>query len=142
MARTKFPVEILSPDGEVWSGEVEMVSTRTATGSIGLLANHTPILAMLDPAELRLYESESDLRRFAQGEGYLQVGGNRALLLVEEAHEPGELDAARLQEQVADAERAIEDAEEGSEALRKAKRDKRRWETFLTIAKGDSSSSA
>ena len=140
MARTKFPVEILSPDGEVWSGEVEMVSTRTATGSIGLLANHTPILAMLDPAELRLYESESDVRRFAQGEGYLQVGGNRALLLVEEAHEPDELDAARLEEQVADAERAIEDAEDGSEALRKAQRDKRRWEAFLTIARGDSSS--
>ena len=57
-------------------------------GSIGILANHAPLLAMLDPTELRLYKSESDIVRFAQGEGYLQVADNRALLLVEEASDP------------------------------------------------------
>ena len=72
-----------------------MVSTKTAVGSIGVLANHAPLLAMLDPTELRLYQSDSDVVRFAQAEGYLQVADNRALLLVEEAHEPGALDAAR-----------------------------------------------
>ena len=63
MARTKFPVEVLTPEGEVFNDEVEMVSTRTATGSIGILANHTPLLAMLDPTELRLYRSETRDRR-------------------------------------------------------------------------------
>ena len=134
MARTKFPVEILSPEGEVWSGEVEMVSTRTTVGSIGLLANHEPVLAMLDPVELRLYESESDVKRFAQGEGYLQVAGNRALLLVEEAHPPEDLDSGELQERVKRAESDMESCERDSEAYRKAARDKRRWETFLAIA--------
>lgn len=133
MARTKFPVEILSPEGEVWSGEVEMVSTRTTVGSIGLLANHEPVLAMLDPVELRLYESESDVRRFAQGEGYLQVANNRALLLVEEAHPPEDLDPAELREKLARAEQEMESAEPDSEARRKAARDKRRWETFLAV---------
>ena len=136
MARTKFPVEILSPEGEVWSGEVEMVSTRTTVGSIGLLANHEPVLAMLDPVELRLYESESEPLRFAQGEGYLQVAGNRALLLVEEAHPPEDLDAGDLRERVKRAEDEMGSCEEGSEAHRKAVRDKRRWETFLAIAEG------
>jgi F-type H+-transporting ATPase subunit epsilon len=136
MARTKFPVEVLSPEGEVWSGEVEMVSTRTSTGSIGLLANHTPVLAMLDPTELRLYESESEVIRFAQGEGYLQVGGNRALLLVEEAHTPDELDAADLRDRMQRAERELESAEKDSEQERVAQRDKRRWDTFLRIAEG------
>ena len=136
MARTKFPVEILSPEGEVWSGEVEMVSTRTTVGSIGLLANHEPVLAMLDPVELRLYESENDVRRFAQGEGYLQVANNRALLLVEEAHPPEELDVGDLRERLQRAERELESAGEDSEAARTAARDKRRWETFLAIAQG------
>ena len=136
MARTKFPVEILSPEGEVWSGEVEMVSTRTTVGSIGLLANHEPVLAMLDPVELRLYESESDVRRFAQGEGYLQVANNRALLLVEEAHPPDELDVGDLRERLKRAEGELESADEDSEAARTAARDKRRWETFLAIAEG------
>jgi F-type H+-transporting ATPase subunit epsilon len=88
MAHTKFTVEVLTPDGEVFNEEVEMVSTRTVVGSIGVLANHAPLLATLDPAELRLYRSESEIVRFAQSEGYLQVAGNHALLLVEEAHEP------------------------------------------------------
>ena len=73
MARTPFKVEVLTPEGEVFSDEVEMVSTRTTVGSIGILAKHQPLLAMLDPTELRLYKSESDVVRLVQGEGYLQV---------------------------------------------------------------------
>src|SRR3712207_8812152 len=61
VARTPFRVEILTPEGEVFNDEVEMVSTKTAVGSIGILANHQPLLAMLDPTELRLYKSESDV---------------------------------------------------------------------------------
>jgi F-type H+-transporting ATPase subunit epsilon len=133
MARTKFPVEILSPEGPVFDGEVEMLSTRTTTGSIGILANHTPLLAMLDPTELRLYESENEVIRFAQGEGYLQVGFNRALMLVEEAHRPDELDRSELQDKLKRAEQELEAAEEGSEAERVAERDKRRWEAFLNV---------
>jgi F-type H+-transporting ATPase subunit epsilon len=133
MARTKFPVEILSPEGPVFDGEVEMLSTRTTTGSIGILANHTPLLAMLDPTELRLYESENEVIRFAQGEGYLQVGFNRALMLVEEAHRPDELDRAELQDKLKRAEQELEAADEGSETARVAERDKARWEAFLKV---------
>src|SRR5436190_4047374 len=133
VARTKFPVEILSPEGQVFDGEVEMLSTRTTTGSIGILANHTPLLAMLDPTELRLYESDNEIIRIAQGEGYLQVGSNRALLLVEEAHRPDDLDRAELQDKLKRAEQELEAAEEDSEAERVAERDKRRWEAFLAV---------
>ncbi|HWY18838.1 MAG TPA: F0F1 ATP synthase subunit epsilon [Solirubrobacteraceae bacterium] len=87
MARSKFPVEVLTPEGVVFDEEVEMVSTRTSSGSVGILANHEPMLATLEPAELRLYRSETDVVRFAQGEGYLQFAENRALVLVQEAKE-------------------------------------------------------
>jgi F-type H+-transporting ATPase subunit epsilon len=136
VARTKFPVEVLTPEGEVFNDEVEMVSTRTATGSIGILANHTPLLAMLDPTELRLYRSESEIVRYAQGEGYLQVAEGRALILVEEAHSPQQLDAADLTEKLRAAEDAYARAEDGSEEQRLAARDKRRWEAFQRIAAG------
>jgi F-type H+-transporting ATPase subunit epsilon len=85
MARTKFPVEVLTPEGSVFCEEVEMLSTFTAVGSIGILANHQPVLALLRPTELRLYRSESEIVRFQQGAGYLQFAENRALVLVEEA---------------------------------------------------------
>jgi F-type H+-transporting ATPase subunit epsilon len=136
MAHTKFQVEVLTPEGEFFNDEVEMVSTRTTAGSIGVLANHTPILAMLDPAELRLYKTESEIVRFAQAEGYMQVADNHALLLVEEAHAPGELDTAALRERISQAERELESAGDDSEKQRVAQRDKRRAEAFLKIAEG------
>src|ERR671929_1609573 len=104
MARTKFRVEVLTPEGEVFNDDVEMVSTRTTVGSIGVLAHHQPLLGMLEPTELRLYKSESDVERFAQGEGYIQVAGEHSLLLVEEAIRPQDLDAADLRERARRAE--------------------------------------
>ncbi|MEA2395261.1 MAG: F-type H+-transporting ATPase subunit epsilon [Solirubrobacteraceae bacterium] len=136
MARTKFKVEVLTPEGEVFNDEVEMVSTRTTVGSIGVLANHQPLLGLLDPTELRLYRSDSDIERFAQGEGYLQVGREGVLVLVEEAMPPDQLDVSELQEKLRKAEQELEQADEDSEQRRRALRDKRRWEAFLRIAEG------
>jgi F-type H+-transporting ATPase subunit epsilon len=136
VAHEKFPVEVLTPEGEVFNDEVEMVSTRTTVGSIGILAHHAPLLAMLDPTELRLYKTESEVVSFAQAEGYLQMANNRALILVEEAHSPNELDASELRDRLQQAERELEQAEDDSERRRVAERDKRRLERFLVIAEG------
>jgi F-type H+-transporting ATPase subunit epsilon len=136
VAHAEFPVEVLTPEGKVFEGEVQMVSTRTTTGSIGILAHHQPLLGMLEPTELRLYTSESEYERFAQGEGYVQVAANRVLVLVEEADDPDSLDAGQLKDRLSTAERELEQAEEGSEEERRAERDKRRWEAFLRIAEG------
>ncbi len=116
VAHSKFRVEVLTPEGEVFNDEVEMVSTRTTVGSIGILANHAPLLAMLDPTELRLYRTESEIVRFAQAEGYLQVADNHALLLVEEVHPPDELDAGGLRERAAAGRAELESAGEDTEA--------------------------
>jgi len=136
MARTPFQVEVLTPEGEAFNDEVEMVSTRTSVGSIGILANHAPLLGMLDPTELRLYKSDSDVIRYAQGEGFLQVYGNRALLLVDEIFEIDDLDSSDLEDRLRRAEDELEKAEEDTEERRAAERDKRRYEAFLELAKG------
>jgi F-type H+-transporting ATPase subunit epsilon len=136
MAHEKFQAEVLTPEGEVFNDEVEMVSTMTAAGSIGVLANHAPVLAMLDPTELRVYKTESEVVRFAQAEGYMQIANNRALLLVEEAHPPNELDSSGLRERLQQAERELEAAEDDTERRRVAERDKNRLEQFLRIAEG------
>ena len=136
MARTPFKVEVLTPEGEVFNDEVEMVSTRTGIGSIGILANHQPLLAMLDPTELRLYKSESEVVRYAQGEGFLQMTGDRALVLVDEVFGVDDLDAADLQDRLRRAEDELSGAEDGSEEQAAAKRDKRRYEAFLKLARG------
>jgi F-type H+-transporting ATPase subunit epsilon len=134
MARTKFPVEVLTPEGEVFNEEIEMLSTHTSVGSIGILAGHEPMLAQLEPTELRLYRSESDVVRYAQAEGYLQFAENRALLLVEEAIAPEALDRATFETKLSDARAAAESAQEDSEEKARALRDAKRYEAFLSVA--------
>jgi F-type H+-transporting ATPase subunit epsilon len=134
VARTAFRVEVLTPEGEVFDDEVEMISTYTSVGSIGILAHHQPLLAMLDPTELRLYKSESDVVRYAQGEGFLQMTGEHALVLVDEVFALDDLDARDLQDRLRRAEDELANAEEGSEEARAAARDKRRYEAFAKLA--------
>jgi F-type H+-transporting ATPase subunit epsilon len=136
MARNRFVAEVLTPEGEVFNEEIEMLSTRTTVGSIGLLAGHQPLLARLEPTELRLYRSETDIVRFAQAEGYVQMSANRALVLVEEALDPARLNAAELTERVAAARAAREAAPAHSDEQARAERDLRRAEAFLAIATG------
>jgi F-type H+-transporting ATPase subunit epsilon len=133
LARNKFPVEVLTPEGKVFDDEVEMVSTRTSVGSIGILANHAPLMAMLEPTELRLYKSESEIVRFVQGEGYMQVVDNSALILVEEAIDPDSLDRSTIESQLENARRALDEAEEDSEERRRAERNVKRYEAFLRV---------
>jgi len=130
-------VEVLTPEGEVFNGEVRQVSTRTAVGEVGILANHAPLLAALQPAELRLHlGAGEETVRYAQAHGWLQVFGNHAKLLVEEAIAPDELDVTTLKEQLADAEQRLAESEEGSGAHARAQKDRDRAEAFLAIAQG------
>ena len=130
----KLTAEVLTPEGEVFSGELQMVSTRTTTGEVGILAKHVPMVARLVPAELRLHVSDSEVERYAQGEGWLEVFANRARVLVAEAVPPDELDVSDLKRRLDEAEKALSDAEEGSAAAEQAERQRARAEAFIKIA--------
>lgn len=137
----KIRVEVLTPEGQVFDDEVAMVSTRTKTGSLGILANHAPLLAMLEPTELALYDNKDDglnanrssATRFAQAEGYLQVADNHVMMLVEEAIPPDQVDRGAIESKLEEAKRGIEEADEGSEARARFERDVKRYEAFLSV---------
>lgn len=130
-----FTVEVLTPEGEVFNGDVIQLSTRTVTGEIGVLANHVPILAALTPNLLRLKISESETKRFAQTHGTLQVFANHAQVLLEEAIPPEELDAPALEKEKEDAEARLNDSSLGDAARQDAKRDLERADAFLAISR-------
>ncbi len=131
---SSFNVKVLTPEGEVFDGDVVQVSTRTAVGEIGVLANHAPMLARLRPTELRLHVSEGDVKRYAQAEGWLEVFGNHALVLVGEAVEPGDLNSSEIKEKLSSAEKRLSEAEEDSAAATQAELEKERYEAFLSVA--------
>ncbi len=101
----KLEAQVLTPEGEVFNGELVQLSTRTAVGEVGILARHIPMVARLVPAELRLHVSDSEIERYAQGEGWLEVFANRARVLIAEAIPPDQLDARELRERLDDAQR-------------------------------------
>jgi F-type H+-transporting ATPase subunit epsilon len=137
-AEHNVDVRVLTPEGEVFTGEVQQLSTRTAVGEIGILANHVPLLARLRPTELRLHMPDGEVRRWAQAEGWLQVFANRATVLVGEAIPPENLDPGELRSRIEDAEARLRESEEGTGAHDLAERDKERAEAFLQVAESRS----
>ena len=135
-AEHRLEAEVLTPEGEVFRGELFQLSTRTAVGEVGIRARHAPMVARLVPHELRLHvsENESETIRYAQGEGWMEVFANRARVLIAEAIAPENLDVGDLRARLQDAEQRLAEAEEGSAAHEQAERDKRRAEAFIEIA--------
>jgi F-type H+-transporting ATPase subunit epsilon len=133
-AHDKLEAEVLTPEGEVFKGELVQLSTRTTVGEVGILARHAPMVARLVPSELRLHHSESEVDRYAAAEGWLEVFANRALVLIGEAVPPDQLDPSELRERVSDAERRLSEADEGTASHEQAERDKARAEAFLEVA--------
>jgi F-type H+-transporting ATPase subunit epsilon len=134
MAVHNLNARVLTPEGEVFDGEVHQLSTRTAVGEIGILANHVPVLARLRPTELRLHMPGGEVKRWAQAEGWLQVFANRATVLVGEAAAPEDLDPGELRSRIEDADARLQESERDSGAHRQAQRDKDRAEAFLGVA--------
>jgi F-type H+-transporting ATPase subunit epsilon len=92
------------------------------------------MLARLVPAELRLHVPDGETIRYAQGEGWLEVFANRARVLIAVAVPPDELDVSDLRERLSEAERRVDEADEGSEALEQAERERDRARAFIEIA--------
>jgi len=132
----RLEAEVLTPEGEVFRGELFQLSTRTSVGEVGIRARHAPLIARLVPHELRLWPSdnESEVVRYAQGEGWLEVFANRARVLVAEAVEPDSLDTGDLKQKLEDAKQRLSEADEGSAAAEVAEREKARAEAFIEIA--------
>ncbi|HYU59865.1 MAG TPA: ATP synthase F1 subunit epsilon [Solirubrobacterales bacterium] len=129
-----FRAQVLTPEGPVYDGEVRQLSTRTAVGEVGILANHAPLVGRLVPAELRIHVSDSETIRYAQAEGWLEVFANKAVVLIGEAIPPDELDPSELKQRLEDAERRLAESEEDSASHDQAERDKARAEAFLEVA--------
>ena len=114
-----------------------MLSTRTTIGSIGVLANHAPLMAMLEPTELRLYQLGLRDRALRPGRGLPPGGGQPALVLVEEAIAPEDLDRGAFESRLQEAREAPSARRRTPRSARRAEREIRRYEAFLKVDSKD-----
>ncbi|MFT4189629.1 MAG: F0F1 ATP synthase subunit epsilon [Aeromicrobium sp.] len=96
-------VELVAADRVVWSGEAERVLARTASGDLGVLANHAPLLSVLVPGVVEIESADGERVRAAVGEGFLSVADNRVSVLSEDTFLASELDEATLKAELAQA---------------------------------------
>ena len=109
-----FEVSLVTPDGPVYEGEIEMLIVPGADGEIGVLARHAPLIAMLKAGSTRVHvKRDSEVREFATGPGFFKVEQDRALALVDDAVDAKEIDDARAREQLAAAQAELERIESG-----------------------------
>ncbi len=82
-------VEVVSPQGMVFSGEVESVNVPTVEGEVGILENHMYLMTLLKPG--LVYFNGDDKNGIAVTYGVLDVTPKKVLILAEEAYEVGKL---------------------------------------------------
>ncbi len=117
MAEThpRFDVAIVTPEGDAFRGEAEMLVVPGAAGDIGVLARHAPLVATLRAGSTRIYlDREADnVVELATGPGFFKVELDRAIALVDDAADVKEIDDARAQQQLEAAKAELERVEAG-----------------------------
>jgi F-type H+-transporting ATPase subunit epsilon len=110
-----FDVSLVTPDGPAFEGEAEMIIVPGAAGEIGVLARHAPLIATLKAGSTRVYlnRDTQDVREYATGPGFFKVEEDRAIALVDDAVLAKDIDDARAQAQLEEAESELEKVERG-----------------------------
>ena len=117
MAEThpKFDVAVVTPEGDAFRGEAEMLVVPGAAGDIGVLARHAPLVATLRAGSTRVYldRAADQVVELATGPGFFKVELDRAIALVDDAVDVKEIDDARAQEQLEAAKAELERVDAG-----------------------------
>jgi F-type H+-transporting ATPase subunit epsilon len=106
MANT-IQVDIVSAEGEIFSGPAKMVFLPASEGEIGVSARHAPLLSLLKPGEVRVQTEEGEEQHFYVGGGALEVQPNRVTVLADTAARARDLDESKALEARARAEEAL-----------------------------------
>jgi F-type H+-transporting ATPase subunit epsilon len=111
-----FELSVVTPEGAAWEGEAEMVIVPGASGEIGVLARHAPLVAMLKSGEIRV-KARNEWQYFAAGPGYFKVQQDRAIALVDDAVRAEEIDIDEARREAEEARAALERADAGDEEI-------------------------
>ena len=111
-------LEIVTAERLVYSDEVDIVVAPGMEGELGILPHHAPLLTILQPGELRIHKTGQEDVYMAVTGGFLEVTGNRVIVLADAAERSEEIDEARAQEALRRAEERLERSEEGADLQR------------------------
>ena len=109
MSNTPFKLQIMASDHLVFDGEAESVSVQTTEGSIGILAGHSNVIMAVVPGMLE-YVADGSRHQEVVSDGLLKVENGEAMILVDTAEKPEEIDEARARRAEEEARAALKKA--------------------------------
>ena len=99
-------LEIITAERQVYEEEVDMVIAPGIDGQLGILPHHAPLMTVLQPGEITIRKEGSDTYLAVTG-GFLEVLGNRVIVLADAAERSEEIDEERAQQAIRRAQERI-----------------------------------
>ena len=93
----KFKFKIYTSDGKVLQDEIDLLNVVTTTGAIGILANHLPLIGIIDISQFN-YKKDNEIFYFAISGGVLNIKKDGVTILAESFEQDTEIDFARAEE--------------------------------------------
>lgn len=103
-------LEIVTPEGKIFSDTVDNVYLPASEGELGILELHSALVTPIEPGELR-YFKDGKTHEMAVGEGFVEVSQHKVVVMTDLAIGGAEIDEAKVEEAMARAKEAIESAE-------------------------------
>ncbi len=126
---------VVTPDGTVFDGEVNMISVRTIEGELGILPRHLPLVTPLDIGPVRL-KQDGKVQLIALSGGFMEVRGDEVNVLAESAELPSDIDITRARAAKERAERRLQEAKKENIDFRRAELALKRALNRLDVAQG------
>jgi F-type H+-transporting ATPase subunit epsilon len=101
-------VEVVAADRVVWSGRSSNIIAKTVEGDIGILPNHEPVLAVLEPSAVVIFSEDGHREIVAVDGGFISVSQGRVSILSEYARMAGEISVAQAERELAEAQRVLD----------------------------------
>ena len=102
-------VDIVSAEGEIFSGEATMFFAPASQGDLGIAPRHAPLLTMLKPGEVRVQTPDGKEQHFFVGGGALEVQPTKITVLADTAARAADIDEAAAMAAKQRAEDALRD---------------------------------
>jgi len=127
-------VDIVTPQGSVYSGAVAAVTVPGTVSPFQVLYNHAPIISSLEPGIVKLLLADLSPRYYVVGGGFVEVLHNHVTVLVDQVEPAEQIDLQEAQQQVRQAQQRLASAQTLEEA-RQARQELHRAELRLRAAR-------
>ena len=117
----KLHFALVSPERELFNGEVDHVVVPGSEGEFGVSPNHAPVMSVIKPGALKVINEGTERRIFVNG-GFADVTPEGLSVLAEEAIDLADVDPAQLEQQLKNAQDDLRDAntDDGRAAAQRA----------------------